>query len=136
MGLVSRKICGFLFRFSTAFTSFSVLLLFPVSITFFVFKPGFDAISSNIDEVLSINPSANLFVSGDFHVQHNDWLISSGGTGRPGELCYNFTFQTMLLRWLTFLLGSLTVTLTILRFWIYFFLLTVVFVLQWLSLHW
>ena len=41
-----------------------------------------------------------------------------------------------LLRWLTFLLGSLTVTLTILHFWIYFYLLTLVFVRQWLSLPW
>ena len=37
---------------------------------------------------------------------------------------------------LTFLLGSLTVTLTVLLFWIYLLLLTLVFVLQWLSLHW
>ena len=37
---------------------------------------------------------------------------------------------------LTFPLGSLPVTLTVLLFWIYFFLLTLVFVLQWLSLHW
>ena len=41
-----------------------------------------------------------------------------------------------LLRWLTFLLGSLTVTITALLFWIYLFLLTLVFVLQWFSLHW
>ena len=41
----------------------------------------FDSISSNIDEVLSINPSANVFVFGDY----------SGGTDRPGELCYNFS---------------------------------------------
>ena len=41
-----------------------------------------------------------------------------------------------LLRWLTFLLGSQTVILTVLLFWIYFFLLMLVFVLQWLSLHW
>ena len=41
-----------------------------------------------------------------------------------------------LLRWLTFLLGSVTVTLTVLLFWIYFYLLMLVFVLQWLSLHW
>ena len=34
------------------------------------------------------------------------------------------------LRWLTFLLESLTVTLTVLLFWIYFFLLTLVFDLQ------
>ena len=40
-----------------------------------------------------------------------------------------------LIRWLTFLLGSLTVTLTILHFWISFFLLMLVFVLLWLSLH-
>ena len=41
-----------------------------------------------------------------------------------------------LLSWLTFLLESLTVTLTVLLFWNYFFLLTLAFVLQWLSLHW
>ena len=41
-----------------------------------------------------------------------------------------------LLRWLTFLLGSLAVTLTVLLFWIYLFLLTLVLSLQWLSLHW
>ena len=40
-----------------------------------------------------------------------------------------------LFRWLTFLLGSLTVTLTVLLFWIYFYLLMLVFVLQWLSLY-
>ena len=41
-----------------------------------------------------------------------------------------------LLRWLTFLLRSQTVILTALLFWIYLFLLTLVFVLQWLPLHW
>ena len=40
-----------------------------------------------------------------------------------------------LLRWLTFLHGSLTVILTVLLFWIYLFLLTQVFVVQWLW-HW
>ena len=47
-----------------------------------------------------------------------------------------FLSQMTLLRWLTFLLGSQTVILIVLLFWIYFFLLTLVFVLQWLSLHW
>ena len=51
----------------------------------------FDSISSKIDEVLSINPSANAFVFGDFNVHDNDWLTYSGGTDRPGELCYNFS---------------------------------------------
>ena len=39
-------------------------------------------------------------------------------------------------RWLTFLPGSQAVTLTVLFFWINFFLLTLVYVLQRLSLHW
>ena len=47
-----------------------------------------------------------------------------------------FLSQTTLLRWLTFLLASQAVILTVLFFWISFFLLTLVFVLQWLSLHW
>ena len=34
--LISRKLCRFLLMFSTCFTSLSVLLLFPLSITFFV----------------------------------------------------------------------------------------------------
>ena len=41
-----------------------------------------------------------------------------------------------LLRWLTFLLGSQTVTLIVLLFWIFFLLLTLVFILQWLFLYW
>ena len=54
---------------------------------------AFDSISSNIDEVLSINPSANVFVFGAFNVHHKDWLTYSGGTDRPGELCYNFSIS-------------------------------------------
>ena len=77
-----------------------------------------------------------MFVFGDFIVHHKDWLTYSGGTDRLGELCYNFLSQMTLLRWLTFLLRSPTVILTVQLFWIYFFLLTPVLVLQWLSLHW
>ena len=32
-----------------------------------------------------------MFVFGDFNVHHKDWLTYSGGTDRPGELCYNFS---------------------------------------------
>ena len=38
----------------------------------------FDYISSNIGEVLYINPSANVFVFADFNVHHKDWLTYSG----------------------------------------------------------
>ena len=53
----------------------------------------FYSISSNIDEVLSINPYANAFAFGDFSIYHKDWLTYSGGTDRPGELCYNFSIS-------------------------------------------
>ena len=36
----------------------------------------FDAISFSIDEVLSINPSVNVFVFGDLNILHKNWLTS------------------------------------------------------------
>ena len=88
--------------FSTGFTSLSVLLLFPLSITFFCFCTVFDSISSKIDEVLSINPSANIFVFGDFNVDHKDWLTYSGGTNQPGELSYHFSIANDLTQMVNF----------------------------------
>ena len=52
----------------------------------------FDSMSSNIDQILSINPSANVFVFGKFNVHDKDWLIYSCGTDMPGELTYNFFY--------------------------------------------
>ena len=52
-----------------------------------------DSILSNIDEVLSINPSVNVFLFGDFNVYHKDWLTYSGGSDRSGELGYNFSIS-------------------------------------------
>ena len=46
----------------------------------------FCSISSNIDEVLSIKPSANVFIFQDFNIHHKDWLTYSSGTDRSGEL--------------------------------------------------
>ena len=57
--------------FSTGFTSLSVL----------------DAVSSDTNEVLSINPSTNVFAFGYFNADHKDWLTYSGEIYRPGELC-------------------------------------------------
>ena len=80
-----------------SYLSFRLALLHSVSYFFFRYpSPSsslctvFDSLSSNIDEVLSINPSANIFVFEDFNYHHKDWLTFSGGTERPGELCYNF----------------------------------------------
>ena len=95
----------------------------------------FDSISSNIDEVLSINPSANAFVCGDFSVHHKDWLTYSGGTDRPGKLSYNFSISndlTQMVNFTTQIPDCDSHSPALLDF----FLLMLVFFLQWLSLHW
>ena len=87
-----------------SYLCFQLALLYSVSYFFFLYllSPSsslcmvFDSISWNVDEVLSINPSANVFVFGDFNVHHKDWLTYSGGTDRPGELCYNFSISNNL----------------------------------------
>ena len=71
-------------------------------------------ISSKIDEVFLINASA-VFAFGDFNVHRRDWLIYSGGTDWPGELCYNFS-QITFLKWLTFPLGLQIVILVVMLF--------------------
>ena len=77
MELISRKLCGFL-----------LLALFQ-SVSFFFFlnrSPSpmlctvFDPVSSSIDQVLSINTSANVFVFGGFNIHLKYWLTYSGGT--------------------------------------------------------
>ena len=49
--------------------SLIVLLLFPLLIIFFVFCTVFDSVP-NIDDVLSMNLSANMFVSKDYYVHY------------------------------------------------------------------
>ena len=93
----------------------------------------FDSISPNKDDVHLISSSATFFAFGDFRAHHKDWLTYLGGTDWPGELCHNFSVSNDLTQMVNFLLGSLTVTLTVLLFWIFFFHLTLVFVLQWFS---
>ena len=97
---------------------FRLALLHSVFYFFFLYQSPssslctvFDSVSSNIVEVVSIDPSANMFVFGDFDVDHKEWW------------------------WLTFQLRSLTVTLTVVLFWIYL-LMMLVFVLEMLSFHW
>ena len=72
--------------FLTGSTSLNVLLLFSYQSPSSSLCKGFDANSSNINEVFLINPSANVFVFGDFNIHQKDWLTYSGGTDRPGEL--------------------------------------------------
>ena len=46
-----------------------------------------------VDEVLSINPSANGFIFGDFNIHHKDWITYSGRTDGSSKLCYNFSIS-------------------------------------------
>ena len=95
-----------------SYLCFQLALLHSVSYFFFLYRSPslslctvFDSISSTIDEAHLINPSANVFVFGDFNIHHKDCLTHSGGT------LMIFSSQTTVLRWLTFLLGSQTVIL-------------------------
>ena len=81
---------------ANSYLCFCLTLLHSLTYFFFLYLPSslslcpiFDAITSNIDEVLSINPSANVFVFGDFNVDHKDWLTYSCVTDRPGEPAAN-----------------------------------------------
>ena len=65
-----------------SYICFRLALLDSVSYIFFLYQSPsvslctvFNSVSSNIDKVLSINPSANVFVFGDFNVHHKDWLL-------------------------------------------------------------
>ena len=67
-----------------SYLSFRLALLHSVSYFIFLYRSPslslctvFDPISSNIDEVLSNNPSANMFAVADFNVHHKDWLTYS-----------------------------------------------------------
>ena len=93
-----------------SYLCFRLALLHSVSYFFSLYQSPssslctvFDSISSNTDEVLLINPSANVFVFGDFNAHHKDWLTYSGGTDRPGELCFNFSITNDLTQIVNFL---------------------------------
>ena len=94
---------------SDSYLCFQLVLLHSVSHFFFLYESPslslcmvFDSFPSNIDEVLSINSSANVFVFGDFLVHHKDWLTYSGGNDRSGELCYNFSISNDLTQMVNF----------------------------------
>ena len=96
------RIREFLHMLSNSFTLLGVLLFFHSWSPSLSLCTAFDSIPSNIDEVPSIKPSANVFLLRDFNVHHKDWLIYSGGIDRPSELCYNFSISNDLTQMVTF----------------------------------
>ena len=124
-----------------SYLRFRLALLHSLSYFFFIYQSPssslhtvFDSIASNIDEVLSISLSANVLDFGDFNIHHKDWLTYSGVTDRTGELSYNFFVSNDLTQMINF--PTRVHDCESHSPANYFFLLTLVFVLQWLSLHW
>ena len=79
-----------------SYSSYRLALLHSVSYFFLLYWSPFclyvclfDTISCNINEVLPINPSLDVFVFEDFNIHCKVWLGFSGGTDRFGELCNN-----------------------------------------------
>ena len=73
--------------FAYSYLCFRLALPHSVSCYFFLYQSPssssctvFNYISFNTDEVLSINPSANVFVFGDFNIRPKDWITYSGGS--------------------------------------------------------
>ena len=92
-----------------SYLCFRLALLHSVSYFFFLYRlpylslcTAFDSVSFNIDEVLSINTSANVFIFGDFNVHHKDWLTYYDGTDRSRELCYNVSISNNLTQMVNF----------------------------------
>ena len=88
-----------------SYLCFQLTLLHSVPYFFFFYRSPssslctvFGSISSNTDEVLSINQSANVFVFEAFNVHHKDWPTFSHGTDRLVNSVIIFLFQTTLLR--------------------------------------
>ena len=136
MGLISRNLCRFLLMFWTSFTLLSFLLF-----VLFYRSPSSLCTVFDLFHVTWMRFSQSTHLLMFLSLETLTFIIR---TGLPilVELIdlvnsvIIFLSQMTLLRWLTFLLGSQTVILIVLLFWIYFFLLMLVFVLQWLSLHW
>ena len=85
-----------------SYLCFQLALCHSLSYFFFLYQSPsssfcmvLDCVSSNIGEVLSINPSANVFIFRDFNVHHKDWLTYSSRNDRSSELCYNFSISNL-----------------------------------------
>ena len=99
---------------------FTVLLLFPLSITFFSFVHGFYFILFHLAQMRFFRSTCLLMC---LSLETSTSIIRTGLSILVELIdmvnCYNFR-QTTLLRWLTFLIKSQTVIVTVLFFWIYF----------------
>ena len=82
--LITIRLWEFLFKFLSGFTSFVSSFFFLYRLPCLYLCTVFHANSSDIDDVLLINPSSNKFVFEDFNIHHKDWLAYSDEIHKPG----------------------------------------------------
>ena len=49
--------------------------------------------SNSIDRAVTLHPSANIFVCGDFNAHHKDWLPNHNKTDEAGRNAYSFVLS-------------------------------------------
>ena len=128
-GLIPKHFSGFLFVFDWLY--FIQWLLSILSIDHLL-RPLYmvvDAISTNIDKVLSINPRADVIVFKDFNCHRKDWLNYSGGTCRFGKLFYSFSISNKLTQIVNFPARIPPLWFLVILFRIYLYTLTLDFVM-------
>ena len=101
------------------------------------FSAFLDAALSKTDKIISINTSAGMFILRDFNAHHQDWLTYYPETDSSGKHCYNLPISNNNTRMWTgnFPIRILDGDCHSPAFFIHFYLLTLVLVVQCLSFH-
>ena len=83
-------------RMKTSLTCFHLALLHSTTFIFFLYhSPSsfcsvVEAVSSNIDKALILQPSANIMICGDLNAHNTKWLCHSPTTDVAGLFCQEF----------------------------------------------
>ena len=129
---------GLIFKKSWEFLCFRLVLLHLVCYFRFLCQPSSYSLMLSHLRKIRFSQSTHLLMYLSLEtltsIERTGWLILVELIDLMNSVIY-FLCETNLFRWLTFLLGSLTVTLIVLLSQIYLFLLTLAFVLQQPSLH-
>ena len=74
-----------------SYMCFRLALPYPTTYIFYLYRSPsspscsvIEAVSSNIDKALVLQPSANIMVCGDFNAHNTDWLVHSHATDYAG----------------------------------------------------
>ena len=79
---------------------FRLSLLHSTSYLYFLYRSPasqncsvIDSVCTSIDYALSVNPSTDIFVFGDFNAHHSEWLNYSPSTDAAGINAFNFAIS-------------------------------------------